>query len=52
MILSSPSVTENEGVLILVALSGSEPTPKLTDTLAVAVTSTAVSDHVGDGGGK
>ena len=51
MILSAPSVIENEGVLMLVVSSGPEPTPRLTDTLAVGVISTAVSNHVGDGGG-
>lgn len=51
MILSAPSVIETEGVIMLVASSVPAPTPTLTDTLAVVVMSTAVSDHVGDGGG-
>lgn len=51
MILSAPSVTENKGVIMLVASSVPAPTPTLTDTLAEAVTSVAASDHVGDGGG-
>jgi hypothetical protein len=36
---------------ILVAPSGSEPKPRLIDTLAVGVTFMVSSDHVGDGGG-
>ena len=51
MILSAPSMTENEGVLMLVTSSEPAPTPTLTDTLVVAVTSGAIFDHVGDGGG-
>jgi hypothetical protein len=49
-VLSAPSVTEGD-IKILVAPSGSEPTPRLIDTLAVGVTFMGSSDHVGDGGG-